>query len=470
MSIARAPHLKTSSPWAVPFGGDLGPRRVGGAGGDLASASALLEKRLEDGELDPGERTRILTQLAGIARRAELASVAERRLQEALTTAPDDLPAILAMADLYTEGERFAELEKFVGDVLPALEDAPAAARAELRRRLALALEKLGREDQAYQTLLAADRMNRGNLLIKLGLGENRYRARRWREAALHLSACADHADADKHPSEVARGLYHAALAEIRSLRPEKAPALYQRAIELKPDFAPALHALAELAMQQGDTRRAADLLTRQADATAEPAERMKLFEALGDLALMSLSDEAMARKCYEKAVASAAPLESKHMPLLAKLLERQDLARDHLGAAHTAELMAAFGADARARASRYTSAAENYAAAGELAKARAAAENAVAADSYDLTAVTVLSELLLRVGDHEAAAQVLGRALSGKGDEDDLTTSARKSLLWYRLAEARLNRGDTAGGSTALEKAVAIAPNSDGAMAARRA
>src|SRR5207237_2931498 len=118
-------------------------------------------------------------------------------------------------------------------------------------------------------------------------IGENRYKARRWREAALHLSPLATHEDAARYPSEVAQGLYHAALAEIRSLRPEKAHALYERALELKPTYAPALQALAEIAMEGGEHARAADLLTRQATSTEEPGERLRLFEALGDMALM---------------------------------------------------------------------------------------------------------------------------------------------------------------------------------------
>src|SRR5689334_12483585 len=192
-----------------------------------------------------------------------------------------------------------------------------------LRRRLANAHEKLGRDEDAYQTLVAADRLHRGHLLIKLALGENRYKARRWREAALHLSPLATHEDAARYPSEVAQGLYHAALAEIRSLRPEKAPPLYARALELKPNYGPALQALAELAMEQNDHRKAADLLTRQATATEEPAERMRLFEALGDMALLMLKDDERALACYISAVAAAQPIEAKHVPLLEKLLER---------------------------------------------------------------------------------------------------------------------------------------------------
>src|SRR5205807_1517579 len=159
---------------------------------------------------------------------------------------------------------------------------------ADLHRRLATAHEKLGRDEAAYQTLVAADRLHRGHLLIKLALGENRYKARRWREAALHFAPLASHEDAPRYPSEVAQGLYHAA------------------------------------------------------------------------------------------AVGAAQPLEARHVPLLDKLLARQDLARDHAGAARTAELMAAFGATPADRAARYLRAARDYLAAGDATRARAAADRAV--------------------------------------------------------------------------------------------
>ena len=437
-------------------------------GGDLESASALLETRLEDDSLDAEEKVKLLTQMAALARRAGVDVAAERRLTEALAIIPNHLPAVIARADLLYEFERFEDLELFLQEAIPGLEDAPAAARAELQRRLAIAFEKLDRTQDAYQTLLAADRLHRGNLLVKLALGENRYRARRWREAALHLSATADHDEAENHASEVAEGLYHAALAEIRSLRPDKARTLYQRALELKPDYAPALHALAELAMEQGDHTMAADLLTRQAEATLDPAERMRLFEALGDMAVMTLNDEKRAGDCYAKAVAAADPLEAKHLPLLEKLLERQDLASDNLGAARTAELMASFGQDPRARAARYTAAAESYMAAGEYERARAAAQRAIESDPYHVTGVTVLSELMMRDEDYDDVAETLGRALSGEAAADELS-AARRALLWSRLGEARAARGDQKGAISAFEKAVTVAADSDGAMAARR-
>ena len=438
-------------------------------GGDPETAARVLEKKLDDETLTPPEKARIMTQLAALSRAAGVEPAAERRLLEALGCVPDHIPAIVALADFYADAGRWEDLEAFLKEITDGnvLQSAPPALVADLHRRMANAHEKLGRDEDAYQTLVAADRLHRGHLLIKLALGENRYKARRWREAALHLSPLATHEDAARYPTEVAQGLYHAALAEIRSLRPEKAPPLYTRALELKPNYAPALQALAEIAMEQGDHKKAADLLTRQATGTEEPAERLRLFEALGDMALMMLQDEERARQCYASAVQSAQPLEQKHLPLLVKLLARQDIANDHAGAARTAELMAAFGATAAERAAHYLRAARDYLAEGDRVRARAAADRAVEADPYDTDAVDLASGLALDQADVEAAASMLTRLLTAK---DDRTGHAgRRAMLSYRLGLSRHQRGDARQAIQAYERAIQIAPESDGATAARR-
>lgn len=440
-------------------------------GGDPEAAGRLLEARLGTPELPAAEKARILTQLAALSRAAGVEPAAERRLLEALAVVPDHLPAVVALADFYADRERWEDLEAFLRETLEgdgegtALAEAPPALTADLQRRLASAFEKLGRDEEAYQTLLAADRLHRGHLLIKLALGENRYKARRWREAALHLAPLGAHEEAARYPQEVAQGLYHAALAEIRSLRPEKAQPLYLKALELKPNFAPALQALAEVAMEQGDHRQASDLLTRQAAATDDPAEKMRLYEALGDMALMMMNDEERARACFAAAVAAASPLEARHVPLLEKLLARQDHTGDRAGAARTSELMAAFGNNAAERAARYLRAAAGYRAVNDLTRARAAADRAVDADPYDLSAADLSSQLALLADDGHAAAEILGRCLSGKDEREPVL----RAQLSARLGAVRAARGDQKRARQALERAIALAPESEGATAARR-
>src|SRR5262249_51819681 len=111
---------------------------------------------------------------------------------------------------------------------------------------------------------------------------------------------------------------------------------------------------------------------------------------------------------------------------------------------------------------------AQDYLTGGAGDKARAAAERAAQADPYDLDAASLAGELAADAGDHETAATVLGRALSGK-DEGDEILRPRRAALWYRLGAAGLARGDQSGAIGAFDKAVATAPDSDGAVDARR-
>ena len=456
--------------------------------GDLDGAAQILERRLLQAD-EPEERARVLTELAAIAQANGVRAMADHRLREALEAKPDHIPAIVARADLLEADARLEELEQFLAAALPRLADAkPGEARTaspgegrspqtagpktglddvrvELGRRLAAAHERLGRDEEAYARLLEVDKVKRGDLLTKLALGENRYRARRWREAALHLSSLVDHPEAPTRAADVAEGLYHAALAEVRALRTDRAPALYEAALRLKPDYGPALHALAEIAMEKGEIKTAASLLERQAAASPNPSERLRLYEALGDLNLVALGDEAHARTCFEQAVASASPLESRHLPLLDKLLSRQRAAGDQLACARTLDLISSFeGAPAR-RIARAIEAADAYRAGGEPTRARAALDRAIEADPFDEDVVFIASEIHLALADAEAAASVLGKALLAWDAGEAKSGSpprgpdavARRAELWRRLGDARALRGDPRGAQIAFERAIQV-------------
>ena len=165
---------------------------------------------------------------------------------------------------------------------------------AKLFQRLAEVHEKLGKLDEAYRQLVEADRMGPGQLLTKLSLGENRFRAGRWREAAMHLGSLADHPDAALYPEEVADALAHAAQAEIKLRHPERAIELYESALKLRGNHRPTLRALAELALERGEKEKAAIYLRRIAEDSSDRMERAQMFERLGDLCV-ELNDEPQA-------------------------------------------------------------------------------------------------------------------------------------------------------------------------------
>ena len=180
---------------------------------------------------DPAARAAVLSDLArttwdGFSDGAG----AQVYLDQALALVPDHLPAILAIADIHYKDGQWELAEKRLTEASRRLRNQPQQA-AKLFQRLAEVHEKLGKLDEAYRQLVEADRMGPGQLLTKLLLGENRYRAGRWREASLHLSALADHPDAAMYPEEVADALAHAAQAEIKLRHPERAIQLYESAL-----------------------------------------------------------------------------------------------------------------------------------------------------------------------------------------------------------------------------------------------
>src|SRR5262249_25274884 len=152
-------------------------------------------------------------------RPAAAASEARALLERALDLAPDAVVALEALADLEISEGHLEPAERLLERALAVHDPRDAEQAAHLHYRLAACLDGLGKLDEAYRALLDADRESPGQLLIRLGLGENRFRARRWREAALHLEAVGEHKDAEKYPDQVAQGLVYAAEAELRLRR-----------------------------------------------------------------------------------------------------------------------------------------------------------------------------------------------------------------------------------------------------------
>ena len=216
-----------------------------------------------------------------------------------LASHPLHVPAVIALAELLGAAGRHAEAVEHLQSTLGAAPDPTPPSLAQLVHRYALAVAALGEPDEAHQLLHDAHALDRRDPLITLALGESCFSRRLWREAALHLGSLAEHPDAPRHARAVAAGLVHAALAEIRALRPANAEKRYEAAARLDPGCARAWHELAELAMERGETARAADCLEREAEAATEPAERLRLYDALGDLAQGVLGDAARAERCW---------------------------------------------------------------------------------------------------------------------------------------------------------------------------
>jgi tetratricopeptide (TPR) repeat protein len=431
--------------------------------GHWDEARGVLERRLESA-LEPEARAEVLTDLArALWEGFGDTAAAQARLDEALALAPEHLPAVLAIADVYYKEGQWEQAEKRLTEAVRKLRTQPQQA-ARLYARLAEVHEKLGKLDEAYRQLVEADRMNGGQLLTKLSLGENRFRAGKWREAALHLGPLADHPDAAMYPEEVADAIAHAAQAETKLRRPEKAISLYESALTLRPGHRASLRALADLALERGERQKAGTYLRRMAETTTDLAERARLWEQLGDLALES-GDEAQALKAYEEALKAEGPAREEHVSLLEKTIELQRKRGDNDAAARTSALLIDLVKDPKERAARRRDAAILVAERGSPKEAAALLEQALIEDPHDEEALVALCDLPDKTVDRKALKARLTRTLAELPEIDAADAGApasrartRRARLWERQGDLQRKK-DPTGAIASFEKAVDLDP-----------
>lgn len=442
------------------------------AAGDLRRAAHAFERATELSPDDESLRTELVdaqtalvVEIAGAEASAGDHDAAERRLRAILATYPLHLDANLALADLLCDtGRAAAAADHLRATLAAAPEDSDPTLLARLVHRTASAMRMLGDADEAHQLLHEAHHLDRRDLRITLALGESCFSRKLWREAAIHLGSLADHPDASKHRAAVASGLVRAAQAEVRALRPQNAPKHYEAAVRIDPECAPAWHALAELATEAGDMVRAAECLEREAMATKDPDTRLRLFDALGDLALDVLGDAERAERCWSR-VANA-----MHAPVLEKLLALQRKRGSNIERGENCERLAAVTTDPQQKKLLTLEAAEAFHAGGDLSRAHAVGEYLVGAHPHDVDAVACAARIAIAIGDHDKAAGWLRRALNRWEAAGDLgADDARRAELWRMLGDAERGRGNERAALEAYQRAIVTAPESEGALAARR-
>jgi tetratricopeptide (TPR) repeat protein len=404
--------------------------------GDRAASAAVVDELLAAAPDYAPARER-LVQYARQCLDARDLRAAARAFERAAELAPGDERLRAELAEVHNA----LALERALAraDQLPpdaavehlraTLADAPEATRpehlAKLVLRYAAAVDATGDGDHAHQLLQEAHHLARRDLEITLALGESCFARKLWREAAIHLGSLAEHPDAPQHAAAVAAGLVRAAHAEVRALRPGNAAKHYEAAVRVDPRCGAAWHALAEAAAERGDMARAEQSWVHAADA----------------------GDTTVLRKLLAVQRKRGAP-------------ER----------GITCERLAELEADPRAKKELAEEAVQAYESGGELAAARAMARKLVAAHPLDADAIACASAVALAAADFEAATAWLHRALTrweaagdpGEGDP-------RRAELWRRLGDAERARGELGSALAAYQRAVVIAPDSDGALAARR-
>jgi tetratricopeptide (TPR) repeat protein len=428
------------------------------AAGEWTAARDRLLRQLE--LVEGAEfRAAVLTDLArSVWEGSGDVAEAQRYVDEALELMPDHLPAVLAAADIYYKEGQWAAAERRLTEAIRRLRHQPDHA-SRLHLRLAEVTERLGRVDESFRQLSESDRLTPGQLSTRLAMGENRFRAGKWREAAALLGPLAEHADAVRQAAAVADGLGHAAEAELKLRRPEKSLALYQAALALEAEHPPSLRALADLALERGEKSAARLLLERlAASPSADREMKVGVLEQLGDLYLEA-GESVRARTAYESAVALFEEPKDLLVSVLEKALQLQREADDFEAATHSASLLIDLVQDPKERALRRREAAMLIAARGEGEEALRLLEAACADNPEDDTVLSSLCDLLTRQGKQKQVVKRLATVLPGlPAPEDTREARGLRANLWERLGEGRRKRS-VAEAVAAFERAVELDP-----------
>ncbi len=415
------------------------------------------------GELDDARTALAVERATQESKDGDVAG-AERRLRGLLTSQPRHLGAHLALAEILAGAGKLDAAAEHLRDTLAA---APETTRGEqlapLVHKFGLVMAALGDADESHQLLHEAHRLDRRSLPITLALGESCFARKLWQQASLHLGALADHPDAVRHAPAVAIGLVHAAQAESRALRPANALAHHEAAVRIDPHCGPAWHALAEVAIERGDLVRAAECLEQEASATTNAKDRLRLYDALGDMATDVLGDPARAERCFTQVADAGNPR------VLDKLLA---LLRARGATAERAEAclhLAAIGEPRSAKALTEEAAAA-FVAGGQVARASTLAAELMTKYPRDIDTVVCATRVAVAAGDTARIAGWLRPTLAAweiAGDRGE--GDPRRAELWRRLGDAERDLGNDHVALEAFRKAVAAAPESEGALAARR-
>jgi tetratricopeptide (TPR) repeat protein len=389
----------------------------------------------------PEARASVLTDLGRAAwEGSNDATLAQKYLDEALTLVPDHLPAVITIADIYFKENQWENAEKRLAEAVRKLRGQPQQ-MVRLYQRLAEVHEKLGKLDEAYRQLLEADRMGPGQLLTKLSLGENRFRAAKWREAALHLGGLADHPDAALYPDDVADALAHGAQSEIKLRRPERALALYEAALRLRANHRASLRALADLAFERGEKHQSATYLRRLADDASDTGERASLYQELGDR-LTDVGADAQALAAYNEALKLAGSPGEGEVALMEKALKLQRATGDKEGAAHTSTLLISLVKHPDERAQRRRDAALMMMESGDEAGAADLVLAGLEENPQDEKALATLCEVWGHLGKDGPLAKRLAKVLPTlPPPAEDAAARSLRADLWQRLGELRVKR-----------------------------
>ena len=427
--------------------------------GQEARAQALLQAQLEIVS-QPEARAVVLTDLARLCWEQPGDSTRVMPwLDEALELDPDYLPALVTLADVYYREGEWDQAERRLTQALRRMRG-KGAETASLVFRLGEVYEKLGRLEDGYRNLQEFDRKNPDQLLIRIAVGVNRAKARKWREAVVQLEKIVEHPDASQYPEEVARGLAFGGEALVKLKNPDRARTLFELALSYVADLKMAHIALAELCVESGDWGAAVDHLQKVVETSHDRVEKTTLLERIGDLHCEYGRAED-GRAYYENAVSLIDVSSESTVGLLEKTLTLQKQAGAVAEATETSTKLIGLVADPRERALKRRDAASTLLEHGQVARAAELLAQTLEDTPDDERALTMLVAAHTRLQKPEASVFMLERILPGlPAVGNKAETRAQRASLWETLGKLRRST-DIQSAIRALQHSVSVNPAS---------
>lgn len=227
---------------------------------------------------------------------------AVRYFQRALDTTPEHLDAAKALAEVYFRGEAWQAAGELYVKVIAAIDKSKEAKDfCQKSHRLGYISEKLGDRDRALEYYRQAYEADPTYLPALEGLGQALLAKEMWEESQKVFQSIINYHRDSLTESEVVDVQWQLGDICLKQGQPDRAYKQFERALEIDPDHAPSLSALAKLDQQLENWDGAFQRLSRLADVAPAP-ERVTVLMEMSTIAAQRLNDGARAIEALERA------------------------------------------------------------------------------------------------------------------------------------------------------------------------
>lgn len=285
--------------------------------GDWVAAARTLSLEIEHTGSDRVRGAR-LVELGRIrAERLDDEGGAVEAFEAASLADPDNEEALLPLVDSYVANDRYEDAFPLLQVLVQRSEKRDTDEQHRLASLLGETATRLGQADEAVSAYQRAYEIDHDHSDTLKGLAASYFRAKRWDDAFKHHQLLlVQHRDALGR-DEITEVFYRLGVVKREQGEDKKARNMFDKALEEDTHFVPALQAMVDLQMAEGDWESVVQYKKRILDVTDEPSARAALLVELGDL----WHDKLGASDAAAEAFTESLDLEPDNHVVLHKLL-----------------------------------------------------------------------------------------------------------------------------------------------------